>query len=313
MEKCFNCRKEAVAQICATCGVGVCMWCFSFHFDHQLKYTKDYLTELLNGRQTDLAKHFDFITKANDIKAVLESSLQQLKEPEEIERAQRRLTELVEYISEVTAASEYLEQLANTLETTKIDEPMAFIEKIKSAKTDICVPKFLGENDPAVAPKLSERQEALINRNKEDAKQPFSSGIESKVDELIENLNKETKQALVELEGSINSKENTDIVGVAERIELLYVRLKEDFLRIVSQEECNPQQMQDVQETGTEQILNSKLSEENKKLKEEIASNQKKIADHKRRLKESIQELSLIHICRCRRIERCRSRWSPYH
>eukprot|EP00826_Nyctotherus_ovalis_P008002 TRINITY_DN12068_c0_g1_i6.p1 TRINITY_DN12068_c0_g1~~TRINITY_DN12068_c0_g1_i6.p1 ORF type:complete len:499 (+),score=155.07 TRINITY_DN12068_c0_g1_i6:519-2015(+) len=24
-------------------------------------------------------------------------------------------------------------------------------------------------------------------------------------------------------------------------------------------------------------------------------------------------ELSLIHICRCRRIERCRSRWSPYH
>ena len=24
-------------------------------------------------------------------------------------------------------------------------------------------------------------------------------------------------------------------------------------------------------------------------------------------------QLSLIHICRCRRIERCRSRWSPYH
>ena len=24
-------------------------------------------------------------------------------------------------------------------------------------------------------------------------------------------------------------------------------------------------------------------------------------------------ELSLIHILRCRRIERCRSRWSPYH
>eukprot|EP00826_Nyctotherus_ovalis_P025368 TRINITY_DN19658_c0_g1_i2.p2 TRINITY_DN19658_c0_g1~~TRINITY_DN19658_c0_g1_i2.p2 ORF type:complete len:256 (-),score=30.05 TRINITY_DN19658_c0_g1_i2:12-779(-) len=25
------------------------------------------------------------------------------------------------------------------------------------------------------------------------------------------------------------------------------------------------------------------------------------------------KNLSLIHICRCRRIERCRSRWSPYH
>src|SRR5450759_5945465 len=26
-----------------------------------------------------------------------------------------------------------------------------------------------------------------------------------------------------------------------------------------------------------------------------------------------IRELSLIHICRCRRIERCRSRWSQYN
>ena len=25
------------------------------------------------------------------------------------------------------------------------------------------------------------------------------------------------------------------------------------------------------------------------------------------------ENLSLIHICRCRRIERSRSRWSPYH
>ena len=28
---------------------------------------------------------------------------------------------------------------------------------------------------------------------------------------------------------------------------------------------------------------------------------------------EPVDDLSLIHICRCRRIERCRSRWSPYH
>ena len=27
----------------------------------------------------------------------------------------------------------------------------------------------------------------------------------------------------------------------------------------------------------------------------------------------AVARLSLIHICRCRRIERCRSRWSPYH
>eukprot|EP00826_Nyctotherus_ovalis_P023234 TRINITY_DN17877_c0_g2_i1.p1 TRINITY_DN17877_c0_g2~~TRINITY_DN17877_c0_g2_i1.p1 ORF type:complete len:315 (+),score=33.12 TRINITY_DN17877_c0_g2_i1:96-1040(+) len=29
--------------------------------------------------------------------------------------------------------------------------------------------------------------------------------------------------------------------------------------------------------------------------------------------KQLLNVLSLIHICRCRRIERCRSRWSPYH
>eukprot|EP00826_Nyctotherus_ovalis_P051501 TRINITY_DN643_c0_g1_i8.p1 TRINITY_DN643_c0_g1~~TRINITY_DN643_c0_g1_i8.p1 ORF type:complete len:399 (+),score=38.63 TRINITY_DN643_c0_g1_i8:1-1197(+) len=29
--------------------------------------------------------------------------------------------------------------------------------------------------------------------------------------------------------------------------------------------------------------------------------------------KAKVFHLSLIHICRCRRIERCRSRWSPYH
>ena len=28
---------------------------------------------------------------------------------------------------------------------------------------------------------------------------------------------------------------------------------------------------------------------------------------------QSVLDLSLIHIWRCRRIERCRSRWSPYH
>ena len=32
-----------------------------------------------------------------------------------------------------------------------------------------------------------------------------------------------------------------------------------------------------------------------------------------RPLSDSLLHLSLIHIWRCRRIERCRSRWSPYH
>ena len=35
--------------------------------------------------------------------------------------------------------------------------------------------------------------------------------------------------------------------------------------------------------------------------------------DRLRPLQEASWDLSLIHIWRCRRIERCRSRWSPYH
>ena len=30
-------------------------------------------------------------------------------------------------------------------------------------------------------------------------------------------------------------------------------------------------------------------------------------------IQQAVQHLSLIHICRCRRLNRCRSRWSPYH
>eukprot|EP00826_Nyctotherus_ovalis_P030419 TRINITY_DN2428_c0_g2_i3.p1 TRINITY_DN2428_c0_g2~~TRINITY_DN2428_c0_g2_i3.p1 ORF type:complete len:155 (-),score=34.86 TRINITY_DN2428_c0_g2_i3:22-486(-) len=41
-----------------------------------------------------------------------------------------------------------------------------------------------------------------------------------------------------------------------------------------------------------------------------IAFQAKQYFHHK---KEMGVYLSLIHICRCRRIERCRSRWSPYH
>eukprot|EP00826_Nyctotherus_ovalis_P032090 TRINITY_DN25911_c0_g2_i2.p1 TRINITY_DN25911_c0_g2~~TRINITY_DN25911_c0_g2_i2.p1 ORF type:complete len:348 (+),score=102.56 TRINITY_DN25911_c0_g2_i2:123-1166(+) len=33
----------------------------------------------------------------------------------------------------------------------------------------------------------------------------------------------------------------------------------------------------------------------------------------KMKIEDIVIKLSLIHICRCRRIERCRSRWAPYH
>ena len=38
-----------------------------------------------------------------------------------------------------------------------------------------------------------------------------------------------------------------------------------------------------------------------------------KMNDLKQRRQSGYQDLSLIHICRCRRSTLCRSRWSPYH
>eukprot|EP00826_Nyctotherus_ovalis_P017396 TRINITY_DN15121_c0_g1_i3.p1 TRINITY_DN15121_c0_g1~~TRINITY_DN15121_c0_g1_i3.p1 ORF type:complete len:125 (-),score=47.57 TRINITY_DN15121_c0_g1_i3:41-415(-) len=37
------------------------------------------------------------------------------------------------------------------------------------------------------------------------------------------------------------------------------------------------------------------------------------LTTEKKHLQAQLQELSLIHICRCRRLLTCRSRWSPYH
>ena len=42
-------------------------------------------------------------------------------------------------------------------------------------------------------------------------------------------------------------------------------------------------------------------------------SNLRRLRLGEEKKKEEEQTLSLIHIWRCRRIERCRSRWSPYH
>eukprot|EP00826_Nyctotherus_ovalis_P034414 TRINITY_DN2868_c0_g2_i4.p1 TRINITY_DN2868_c0_g2~~TRINITY_DN2868_c0_g2_i4.p1 ORF type:complete len:250 (-),score=40.36 TRINITY_DN2868_c0_g2_i4:15-764(-) len=42
-------------------------------------------------------------------------------------------------------------------------------------------------------------------------------------------------------------------------------------------------------------------------------NNSSKGPAHTQPISQKLLSLSLIHICRCRRIERCRSRWSPYH
>ena len=57
-------------------------------------------------------------------------------------------------------------------------------------------------------------------------------------------------------------------------------------------------------------LVNTKLCENNDELKMCIISSSS-VQDIQ--TSETNWSLSLIHIWRCRRIERCRSRWSPYH
>eukprot|EP00826_Nyctotherus_ovalis_P003599 TRINITY_DN10738_c0_g1_i1.p5 TRINITY_DN10738_c0_g1~~TRINITY_DN10738_c0_g1_i1.p5 ORF type:complete len:102 (-),score=36.36 TRINITY_DN10738_c0_g1_i1:15-320(-) len=53
--------------------------------------------------------------------------------------------------------------------------------------------------------------------------------------------------------------------------------------------------------------IKTKLGEKSGKKK-----NKKKRQDETKNVR-AVLELSLIHICRCRRYAVCRSRWSPYH
>eukprot|EP00826_Nyctotherus_ovalis_P060869 TRINITY_DN8596_c0_g1_i2.p3 TRINITY_DN8596_c0_g1~~TRINITY_DN8596_c0_g1_i2.p3 ORF type:complete len:124 (-),score=47.98 TRINITY_DN8596_c0_g1_i2:17-388(-) len=55
------------------------------------------------------------------------------------------------------------------------------------------------------------------------------------------------------------------------------------------------------------------LRRRNEELEEQASKRRKDIESTHVLCVDTPMYLSLIHICRCRRIERCRSRWSPYH
>jgi len=254
MERCYNCKKEAIALICSTCEVGVCMWCFSYHFNHQLKNVKDYLNELLATKKNDIAKHFQYATKANNLKVCLETPNYRLNEPE---RVQKQCTELAHYITEVAAVSEYLEQLAHTLAATTIEHPMTFMEKIKSIKIEIRIPEY-----------LNEFKEVKIMCEEEE-KYSFKYHIESKIEDLISEIGRRTKLAFLELESYINTGKKLNLSEMVENLEVFFTRQKEEFINTIDYELINPQYPNVI----------SNDFKENKKVRKKMENNQKRIAD----------------------------------
>jgi len=276
MEKCHNCNKKTTLQICSTCKVLVCLLCFNFHLDHQLKIIRDYLSELLSKKQSDLAMHFDFIAKANDIKVSLESSLRKLKKSDEAEEVQGKITELVKYISEVTAISEHLEQLTHIVETTVVDKPMAFIREIENIKISINIPKYLNEAKA---------------QNTEKDRFRFRDDITLEVENLINKLNEENKLEFIELEKTANrTNEKIDISKSIKKMELLYIKLKKDFLNILYKEQEN---IQLIDFNNSNKDLIGEV-EDNKKRMAEIEDNKKKVAEIKANKKAMTKELKEV-------------------
>eukprot|EP00826_Nyctotherus_ovalis_P007716 TRINITY_DN11968_c0_g1_i2.p2 TRINITY_DN11968_c0_g1~~TRINITY_DN11968_c0_g1_i2.p2 ORF type:complete len:108 (-),score=22.32 TRINITY_DN11968_c0_g1_i2:20-343(-) len=84
-------------------------------------------------------------------------------------------------------------------------------------------------------------------------------------------------------------------------IKLLEIEKEKDFLK-----NCNDELTD----------LNTALKTEVNMLQEQLKHlqlNSEKEKNELKKIHSEVMELSLIHICRCRRYAVCRSRWSPYH
>jgi len=220
--------------------------------------------------------HFDFIAKANDIKVSLESSLRKLKKSDEAEEVQGKITELVKYISEVTAISEHLEQLTHIVETTVVDKPMAFIREIENIKISINIPKYLNEAKA---------------QNTEKDRFRFRDDITLEVENLINKLNEENKLEFIELEKTANrTNEKIDISKSIKKMELLYIKLKKDFLNILYKEQEN---IQLIDFNNSNKDLIGEV-EDNKKRMAEIEDNKKKVAEIKANKKAMTKELKEV-------------------
>eukprot|EP00826_Nyctotherus_ovalis_P028971 TRINITY_DN22836_c0_g1_i2.p1 TRINITY_DN22836_c0_g1~~TRINITY_DN22836_c0_g1_i2.p1 ORF type:complete len:221 (-),score=40.39 TRINITY_DN22836_c0_g1_i2:15-677(-) len=126
--------------------------------------------------------------------------------------------------------------------------------------------------------------------------------VRDEAEERIELLQKETRQISEEFRREIAEKNEYIMSQV----------LREEKIHKEYQELLNTQTMLVMQKvTDAIQSAQSAQSEHINSLVETLSQHLSKFSESKSF--GITPELSLIHICRCRRIERCRSRWSPYH
>eukprot|EP00826_Nyctotherus_ovalis_P014046 TRINITY_DN13879_c0_g1_i1.p2 TRINITY_DN13879_c0_g1~~TRINITY_DN13879_c0_g1_i1.p2 ORF type:complete len:102 (-),score=31.86 TRINITY_DN13879_c0_g1_i1:9-314(-) len=98
----------------------------------------------------------------------------------------------------------------------------------------------------------------------------------------------------------VSYKSKRDADGEIKKIRKEMIELKEQLRKMKRENEAELQEAADKFNNSQKEVEKWK-----QKFKTEAIRNKNSLA--------SLKKLSLIHICRCRRIERCRSRWSPYH
>eukprot|EP00826_Nyctotherus_ovalis_P039282 TRINITY_DN3766_c0_g1_i5.p1 TRINITY_DN3766_c0_g1~~TRINITY_DN3766_c0_g1_i5.p1 ORF type:complete len:204 (+),score=34.59 TRINITY_DN3766_c0_g1_i5:152-763(+) len=125
---------------------------------------------------------------------------------------------------------------------------------------------------------------------------------EQVVNEASERGESPVKESIEENEHAANNDEQADNAECKEesyKESPISQKSKDEEIKEVTEEKAQDEIYQSFGEPNIPELNKNEAKDE--------------LEDSKQSEKNTAQVLSLIHICRCRRIERCRSRWSPYH
>eukprot|EP00826_Nyctotherus_ovalis_P011192 TRINITY_DN12921_c0_g1_i12.p2 TRINITY_DN12921_c0_g1~~TRINITY_DN12921_c0_g1_i12.p2 ORF type:complete len:155 (-),score=47.39 TRINITY_DN12921_c0_g1_i12:16-480(-) len=123
---------------------------------------------------------------------------------------------------------------------------------------------------------------------------------------ITENMKEETKLIMEKkmIQNKVSAIEKK--MKMAKQIKVF--RSEEEMIKLIEIEREKSSELEKRLTQAHEVFMAKKKAiEKNKEAMNDVNERIKKLKDG------SIINLSLIHICRCRRLLTCRSRWSPYH
>ena len=249
----------------------LCKTCSNTHSDHQLLQIKIYLQELLNQKQTEFNKFCDTVASACDLKISLEESIKNSSDACLIEEVNLKITELTTYIEAVTKALTQFEKFGNELKKPVIEQPKRLIDEIVSVLENTKIPQILINKD-------------LVNMDFmsfEDAKYTSKKFIESKNDELFNDIREENKKAFNEIGNIGLSEKNNKIDSVLENMDFYYIKMKEDLMENITgkfNELKGPKVLnKDEEHKNDLEAINAQLEAENNELEKKISENHAKL------------------------------------